>query len=149
MSLDTNPASLAPTIVKGCLVVSLPADLAGEIESLRDVVLEGVRGRRAHSVILDFSGLQLLDSGEFAQLRATLNMAALLGARAVLCGLRPGVVAYLVQNDIDTQGLVFMRDLDEALSASFEAVTETPTDDPPLEEDAEAMPDSPAEGEPT
>ena len=127
MNYDAANAAFAPTVVKGCLVVSLPADLAGRIEALREVVLEGVRAQRARSVILDFSGLQLLDATEFGQLRATLKMVSLLGASAVLCGLRPGVVAYLVMNDVDTQGLAFVRDLDEALSAALDASAEHET----------------------
>ena len=141
---DSASTALAPTMVKGCLVVSLPGDLAGELDHLREVVLAGVREQRAHSLILDFSAVQLLDGWEFAQLRATLSMAALLGASAVLCGLRPGIVAYLVLNDVDTQGLVFARDLDEALSATLDtgAMPAIPQDDTDSVE-----PDFPEEGE--
>ena len=119
MSSDFASTAISPTTVKGCLVVPLPADLAGELEPLRELVLDGVRNQRAHTVVLDFAALQLIDSTEFATVREILHMAALLGARSVMAGLRPGVVAYLVWNDVDTQGLTFMRDLDEALSMVF------------------------------
>ena len=120
MSFDLASTAISPTTVKGCLVVPLPADLAGELEPLRDLVLDGVRNQRAHTVVLDFAALQLIDGTEFATVREILSMAALLGARSVMTGLRPGVVAYLVWNDVDTQGLTFMRDLDEALSMAFQ-----------------------------
>ena len=42
-------------------------------------------------------------------------MAAVMGTRPVLCGLRPGVVSALVDLDVDVRGLETCRDLDAAV----------------------------------
>jgi hypothetical protein len=42
-------------------------------------------------------------------------MLFLLGARCIIVGLRPGVVAWLVGNDLVVDGLEFAHDLESAL----------------------------------
>ena len=121
MNFDPATSAISPTMVRGCLVVPLPSDLAGELESLRALVLDGVRDRQARAVVFDFSAVQLLDCMEFQTVRDILSMAELLGAITVLCGLRPSVVAYLVWSDADTNGLTFARDLEEALEEALSA----------------------------
>ena len=77
--------------------------------------LERVRGAGARAVVLELSSVRFMDRAEFDGLRALVGMLRLLGARTVLVGLRPGVVAWLVGSDVDLRGLEFERDLEGAL----------------------------------
>ncbi len=69
----------------------------------------------ADGVVFDLSGVAVIDSHDFEHLRRTAAMAAVMGTRPVLCGLRPGVVSALVDLDIDVCGVETCRDLDDAL----------------------------------
>ena len=108
-------STITPTVVMGCLVVTLPTDLAHELDGLQSLVLEGVRGASVRAAVLDFSSVRVVDCAEFAKVRGVVDMARLMGARVFLVGLRPGVVAYLVDNDADISGLEVERGLEDAL----------------------------------
>ena len=60
-----------------------------------------MRDQGADSAVLDLSSLEVLDQEEFESLRATLDMTKLLGVHVVITGLRPGVVAVMVELDMD------------------------------------------------
>ena len=103
------------TLVSGCLVVTLPQEIAETLHALQDYVLERLGATGARRVVFDLSAVQIIDQTEFSGLRALAQMTALLGARTVLVGLRPGIVAWMLVGDIETDGLVFKRDLAQAL----------------------------------
>lgn len=103
------------TLVSGCLVVTLPEEIADTLQALQDYVLERIGATGVHRVVFELSAVQIIDRTEFAGLRALAQMSALLGARTVLVGLAPGIVAWVLNGDIDTTGLQFKRDLGEAL----------------------------------
>lgn len=103
------------TRVRGCLVVTLPQDLANALDEIRDMVLDGVRTAGAKAVVLELTAVKAIDGFEFDALRAIVEMARMLGARPVLVGLNPGIVAYLVNNNANTRGLEVERALEDAL----------------------------------
>jgi rsbT antagonist protein RsbS len=97
-------------------------------------LLERIRASGASGVILDLSGLDTLDSYEFAELRRLIVMSRVMGARAVLVGLKAGIVASLVMTGVDVDGLEAAPDLDEAfrlLEPALEAPEQAPPDDEP------------------
>ncbi len=106
------------TLVSGCLVVTLPQEIADSLAALQDYVLERVRATGVRRVVFEFAAVQIIDRTEFAGLRALSKMTNLLGARTVLVGLSPGIVAWMLTSDIDTGGLEFQRDLNQALGQS-------------------------------
>lgn len=98
-----------------CLVASIQVDLTDAVlEQFRDDLLRELQARQAHGVILDLSGIEVMDLSDFENIRSTISMAGLMGAQAVVCGLRPGVVASLILLGAETDDLNAVRDLDMA-----------------------------------
>ena len=65
-------------------------------------------------VILDVSGLDVIDQEDFNSLRQTLMMSEVMGAQTVISGLNAGVVSALIELQVDTKGMEGARDLDDA-----------------------------------
>ncbi len=121
---------------RGCLVASIQVDLHDELlAAFRRELLERLQACRAAGVILDLSGVELMDAEDFEALRACTRMATLMGARSVLVGLRPGVVSALVDLGVDVDGIEATLDLEEA----FRILQPPPP--PPVESDVLDDPD--------
>ena len=102
--------------VRSALVVTLPEVIAcGTLEAARNLVLDAFRQQSLQGVIFDLSSITVMDCTDFHQLRAIAEMVHLLGARALLVGMQPGVAGHLLSNDVNIEGLEFGRELDEAL----------------------------------
>jgi len=102
-------------VSRGCLIVSLQVDLDERIlRQLRHDLLQKLRATRVDQVILDVAGLEVLDARDFDEVRRTLRMAEIMGARTVLVGLRAGIVSSLVDLQVDVTGLTATIDMDEA-----------------------------------
>ena len=98
-----------------CLVASIQVDLTDAVlEQFRDDLLKELQARQPRGVILDLSGIEVMDLSDFENIRSTTSMAGLMGAQAVVCGLRPGVVASLILLGAETDELTAARDLDMA-----------------------------------
>ena len=69
---------------------------------------------RATGVILDVSGIDILDLYDFNGLRSTMEMAEVMGARPILSGLKPGVVSALIDLGADPEGVNAVLNLDDA-----------------------------------
>ncbi|MDH4381774.1 MAG: hypothetical protein QE509_07805 [Gammaproteobacteria bacterium] len=113
---DEYDASIGVTLVRGCVVSTLPAQLGpNSINALRSRIMDAVQQHRAQAVLVDCGMLQVMDSVEFAELRAALVTAGLLGARSMVVGLRPGIVAHLINADVDVVGLETALRLEDGL----------------------------------
>ena len=115
MSQHTDIPRVAMQVSRGVVVASIQVDLEEDVlELLREDLLRRIQESSSRAVILDVSGLETLDSEELAALRRIITMADLMGARAVLAGLRPGVVSSLIETDADIEGLQAAINLDAA-----------------------------------
>ena len=102
-------------VSQGCVVASIQVDLSEAVlQRLRSDLLELIERTGATGVILDVSGISIMDGRDFEQLRKTMAMAQLMGASSVVAGLQPGVVASLVDLGVETEDLVAALDLDDA-----------------------------------
>lgn len=100
-------------------VIHMP--LVGEIDEDRaalivDRLLGGIETHRARQVILDITGVPLIDSGIAQWLGQAIASARLLGARCVLVGVTPEVAQTLVSAQIDFSGIPVQADLRSAVS---------------------------------
>jgi len=130
----TNPSiSLNRWLALGLLAVLLLAAAASLDADDRDLVREAGREPYLY-VIFDVSGLETLDSSEFADLRRIITMCKIMGAESVLVGLRPGVVSALVEAGAEVDGLRAAIDLD----AAFALLQPDPEPDLDGEDEAEA-----------
>jgi rsbT co-antagonist protein RsbR len=117
--MNGEPTTPAPTAnrVGSALVVTLPAELGdAAFALLRGTTLERLRSARLRAIIFEASGLEFIDRREAEALSAIARSARWLGARALLVGLRPGIVAYLVGAGVDTGAFEPYATLDDALA---------------------------------
>ena len=97
------------------VVASIQVDLNGPLlVQFRKDLLEKLHSTRAKGVIIELSGVSIMDFGDFSMLRSTVDMVKVMGVPVVIAGLKPGVVAALVELDADTSGLNTVLNLDAA-----------------------------------
>jgi len=117
-------------ISRQCVIASVQVDLTPEVtETLENDVLELIQQSRATGLIIDLSGVELLEPEEFTALRRVMTMARLMGTHPVISGFRPGVVSALMDLDVDVAWIEATRSTDDAIeliSASLD-LAETAT----------------------
>jgi rsbT co-antagonist protein RsbR len=102
----------------GTLVMPLVGDLdSGRMRDLQDAALDAVERSGARRLLLDVTGVPLVDAEVARGLIGVVRSVRLLGAEAVLIGVAPEVAQTLVGLGLDLQGLHTERDLREALQA--------------------------------
>ena len=129
-------ASIPLQVSRGCVVASIQVDISDAVlAGFRDQLLELLRSSGAAGVILDMSGVEVLDLDEFEALPQTMDMAQLMGAKTVFSGFRPGVVSALLELDADTRGMYAALNLDAAFDMLEEAAESEVAEEPVSEED--------------
>ncbi|MBN1979685.1 MAG: substrate-binding domain-containing protein [Anaerolineae bacterium] len=107
-------------VLEGVIVMPL----IGSIDTLRarDVtrsLLRGIREHRARVVILDITGVPIVDSGVAAYLNKTIQAARLRGARTIVTGVSDAVAETVVDLGIDWSDVETLRDLQTGLRAAL------------------------------
>jgi rsbT antagonist protein RsbS len=85
-------------------------------EAFQADVLSAIERWRVMGLIIDISGLDMVDSYVARILAETGRMARLMGTDTVLCGMRPEVSATLVRMGYLMEGVHAALDLDEGLA---------------------------------
>jgi rsbT antagonist protein RsbS len=117
MSLYADIPGIAMQVSRDVVVASIQIDLDEDVLArFREDLLRRIHETGSRGVILDVSGLETLDSDEFAALRRIITMSTIMGAESVLVGLRPGVVSALIEAGADVNGLQAAIDLDAAFA---------------------------------
>jgi rsbT co-antagonist protein RsbR len=107
-------------VLEGVIVMPL----IGSIDSLRarDVtrsLLAGIREHHAKVVILDITGVPIVDSGVAAYLNRTVQAARLKGARTIVTGISEAVAETIVDLGIDWGGIETLSDLRTGLRTAL------------------------------
>jgi rsbT co-antagonist protein RsbR len=98
------------------LVVPLVGELDDErLDMLRDRVLHTIERTKARRLLLDITGVPVIDTAIAQRMQQTIIAAKLLGAEVVLVGIRPEVAEALVSTNIDLAGITSYADLRTAL----------------------------------
>src|SRR6185369_7286550 len=84
---------------------------AGRAEQALGAALSGVQANRANVVIIDVTGVTLIDTAVAGTLMRTAAALRLLGAKAVITGIRPELAQTLVALGIDLSAVVTMGTL--------------------------------------
>lgn len=117
--MSRSPSELARVplqLVRGCLVASVQIELTDDVlHQFQQDLLQRVRDTRARAVILDLSGVSILDSSDFESVLRTLRMARLMSATPVIVGLRAGVAAALVELGASNDDVQSCMSLEQAL----------------------------------
>ena len=112
-----------------CMLVPLQGELSdAQAAGLTQDVLEGIENRGCEGLIIEVSGLWLVDSHLCASLADIAGAARLMGTRTLLSGLRPEVALTLLAMDIPLRGFETALNLEQALEALGirRAATESP-----------------------
>ncbi len=103
--------------VGGNLLVSVQTELHDAAAgAFQDDLLEAIERWGARGLVIDISGLDIVDSYVARVLADTGRMAKLMGTQTVLAGMRPEVAATLVRMGYRMEGVHTALDVDEALS---------------------------------
>jgi rsbT antagonist protein RsbS len=137
MPLYADIPGVAIQVSRDVVVASIQVDLDDDVLArFREDLLRRIHETGSRGVILDVSGLETLDSNEFAALRSIIKMSTIMGAESVLVGLRPGVVSALIEAGADVDGLRAAINLDAAFALL------QPEPEPEPESEAGADPDA-------
>jgi rsbT co-antagonist protein RsbR len=98
--------------------------LIGSIDSMRarDItraLLAGIRQQRAQVVILDITGVSLVDSSVAEHLNKTIQAARLKGARTIVSGISDAVAETIVDLGIEWSDVETLSDLQTGLRAAL------------------------------
>ncbi|MET8772997.1 STAS domain-containing protein [Streptomyces sp. NPDC004658] len=109
--------SQVPVLALGdVLLVSLQGELHdGMAEQLQQDITNRIATSRVTGVVLDISGVDIVDSFLGRVLAEIASTASLLAARTVLAGMRPAVAITLVELGLTLPGLVTALDVDRAM----------------------------------
>jgi anti-anti-sigma factor len=101
---------------QGVLVVPLVGALdTRRMDGIRKNLLDTVSTQRAHTVVLDVTGVSVLDTAVARSLLQTAQAVKLLGAETMVSGIRASVAQTLVSLGVDLAGLRPTNDLGQAL----------------------------------
>jgi rsbT antagonist protein RsbS len=99
------------------LLATVHVDLHDAVaEAFQSDVLTAVEERRTKGLVIDISGLDMVDTYVARILAQTGRMAKLMGTTTVLVGMRPEVSATLVRMGYTMEGVHTALDLDEGLA---------------------------------
>lgn len=99
------------------LIASVQAVLTDQdLVTLRDRLVEQVGRFRSLGVILDVTGLDVMDSFSVRTLRDMAHMIRLRGADTVIVGIQPEVAFSMVQLGLSLEGVPTALDLEEGLA---------------------------------
>ena len=139
MTLYADIPRIAMQVSRDIVVASIQVDLDDDVLArFREDLLQRIHETCSRGVILDVSGLETLDSKEFAALRRIITMCAIMGAESVLVGLQPGVVSALVEAGADVDGLRAAINLDAAFAMLQPEPEPAPGPENETEADAES-----------
>ena len=99
-----------------CLVATLQPNVDEPYLRRLEIDISRALQRGDHrTLIIDATPLELIDATDFDRLRRVIDMARLMGVGTIIVGLKPGVVAGLVELDANIEGLVTMLNMEKAL----------------------------------
>jgi anti-anti-sigma regulatory factor len=119
-TINELSSPVAP-IIPGILVMPL----IGSIDSQRagrflETLLHEISARQAQVVLIDITGVSVVDTGVANHIQQAAQAAKLLGAEAVLVGITPVVAQTMVQLGVDMQRLVTRSDLASGFAYALE-----------------------------
>lgn len=102
--------------VAGVIVAPLPDPVHdGFLEELRHAILDYMHHNAISGLILDLSGVELLDQHDFEEIRKVSECVVLMGAPVVLAAMKPGVAAGLTMLDVDDAWAVSSMSVESAM----------------------------------
>jgi rsbT antagonist protein RsbS len=138
--MDTTTSQIPIIDLWGQLLVALQGDIRdSQVDELERRLLTHIREGGADGLVLDCSGVWMMDSHLCATLGRLAAAARLMGVRPVLCGLGPAVVMTLQTMGIELEGIETALGLEGALEKlGLEIVRHAPETNEERKEEVEA-----------
>lgn len=112
-----NNLGTSVTVVKGCLIVTLPGDITdSEIEIGSRRILMRADKSSIKGVILDFNMISVIDSYTFNIFEKASESLLLMGIMVIWIGLKPGVVSSLMDLNVDIGNVKAAVNLEQAIN---------------------------------
>ena len=110
------------------LIISIQVAMSDRmVQLLKDDVTEKIEQERPAGVVIDVSGINIMDSYISRAIRDLCIMASLMGVRTAISGIDPMIALTLVEMGIGLEGVRTERDLESALELlNREASDEVP-----------------------
>jgi rsbT co-antagonist protein RsbR len=106
---------------EGIIVMPLVGMVDAErAQQIMQAPLAGVEEKRARVVLVDITGVPVVDEGVASSLLQAMRAAQLLGAEPILVGLRPEVAQTIVSLGVDLGGLATCSDLQQGLEQAMQ-----------------------------
>jgi rsbT antagonist protein RsbS len=99
------------------LLVTVQTELHDRVaEAFQEDLLQAIERSGAGGLLIDISGLEVVDSYVAGVLTGTAQMASLMGTTTVIVGMRPEVAATLVRMGFSMTGVRTALNVDEGLA---------------------------------
>jgi rsbT antagonist protein RsbS len=109
------------------LLVSIQVDLSDRLASqLQDDLAERIVATGAHGVIIDITGLEIVDSFVGRMLATIASVSRVLDAQTVVVGMRPAVAITLVELGLTLKGIRTALDVDLGIALLSQLHDEAP-----------------------
>lgn len=116
LPVPVGPAAVPVLTLGNILLVTLQGDLQdGMAEQLQQDITERIAHSAADGLVIDVSGVDIVDSFLGRVIAEIAASARLMAARTVLCGMRPAVAITLVELGLTLPGLETVLDAARAL----------------------------------
>ncbi len=86
------------------------------------MLLAQIQRTATHTVIVDVTGMALIDQAVAKQLVETATAARLLGARTILVGIRPEIAQTLIGLDLNLEGVITQADLQRGVAYALATI---------------------------
>ena len=91
---------------KDCLVVPIQYELSPEtVDYLKNKILTTIKTTHVNGVLIDISGMDIIDSSIVCFLTETTQATYLLGVHTVITGFKPGSVSSILDLGLDLESL--------------------------------------------
>ena len=115
---DETGFKLYPTQLNQAVIINVGNELSDQLlDDLRDLALTSIQRDGNKAVIFLLTGLHSMDTDEYEKLYAICKMVRVLGAQPFYVGLSSGIVAHLVNHDVEIAGVASFYSLSQALAA--------------------------------
>lgn len=102
--------------LQGNLIISIQVEMSDRmVQLLKDDVTRKIEQERPAGVVIDVSGINIMDSYISRAIRDLCMMASLMGVRTAISGIDPMIALTLVEMGIGLEGVRTERDLESAL----------------------------------
>jgi rsbT antagonist protein RsbS len=110
-------------VTQGCMVVPIQTELSKEAAIIiQTQLLETIYGNSYQGAVIDLSGINIIDSGLWDIISDTATMINMLGIKAIITGLSPGVVASIIAVSDDTERIKSVMTIEDALKKLLRVV---------------------------